>query len=78
MLNHDADIHALGVFDINVSGKLMSPLVYFIKQIRLSEEYNRYERMVVSNKVSEKDSEILEVLKKHKIQAATDVEKIGL
>jgi len=65
-LEKGANIHQVCVKDIKVSKKLMDPLSYFIKRMRIG--INDWDA----------DTAILNVLKKHNIKAKEEYERIRL
>jgi hypothetical protein len=56
LLKLGANIHASCIYDCNLTNKMMTPLHYFIKRIRLEE------------KLDPKDEEIMKILIERKIK----------
>lgn len=66
LLKNGADIVTGSIYDPNISNKPITPLVFFIKRMRLGH---------VNWKL---DEEILEVLKANEIKATSETDRLGL
>ena len=65
LLKHGADIHKNSINDLSISSKLMKPLHYIAKMVRLIG-------------VSEEVQLIIEVFNKHEVKITDQDEKIGV